>query len=264
MSLGQRLQQIRKEKRLTQKQVALGTGKTERHYQDVEHDRVSPSVDFFIAVADYLNMGLDEIIGRPPVEADNDKDKIILVEKRHIVYVSALTDDSDTRNEIMRSLLEIDCIPAGMFHSNHIGNDWPSVRREIDDCDYYLLIVGPDHSIDRKPLLTQDELNFAVELNKPRAAFIHISFAKDNYMAINELFMNEIELFKAWATADELGSAVCHVISRLKKQRPSRGWMHGDEITKEQLLIERELRTRIDALEERLITSSDQADRGYS
>ncbi|GHV40114.1 hypothetical protein FACS1894187_20730 [Synergistales bacterium] len=259
MNLGQRLQQIRKEKHLTQKQVALGVGKSERHYQAIEHDRVSPSVDFFVAVADYLNMGLDEIIGRLPVKTENDKDKIVLVEKRHIVYVSALTNDLDTRNEIMKSLLEIDCIPAGMFHSNNIGNDWPSVRREIDDCDYYLLIVGPDHSIDRKSPLTQDELNSAVELNKPRAAFIHISFAKDNYMAINELFMNGIELFKAWATADELGSAICRVISKLKKQHPSRGWMHGDEITKEQLLIERELRTRIDILEGRLIISSDKA-----
>src|SRR5690606_28751076 len=43
----------------------------------------------------------------------------------------------------MQALLEIDCIPVGMELFPAADDDqWTLIQRLIDDCDYYILIVG--------------------------------------------------------------------------------------------------------------------------
>ena len=67
--LGAKFKAVRTEKKLTQKQVALGIGVPERQYQNYEYGKNTPSALILIALADYLDVSLDYLVGR----SDNPK-----------------------------------------------------------------------------------------------------------------------------------------------------------------------------------------------
>ena len=69
---------------------------------------------------------------------------MITTDKRYQVFVSSTYDDlQDERKEVMQALLELDCIPAGMELFPASSKDqWSLIKRVIDDCDYYILIIG--------------------------------------------------------------------------------------------------------------------------
>ena len=64
MPVDDRLKAIRKIQKLTQRQVANGIGIAERHYQSFEYGTVRPSYDTLIALADFLDVSLDYLVGR--------------------------------------------------------------------------------------------------------------------------------------------------------------------------------------------------------
>ena len=66
------------------------------------------------------------------------------MDKRYQVFVSSTYEDlQEERQEVMHALLELDCIPAGMELFPAANEDqWTLIKRVIDDCDYYLVIVG--------------------------------------------------------------------------------------------------------------------------
>jgi len=59
-----RLKQLRVERQLTQRAVAIGVNITERNYQRFEHGLANPSHKAFIALADYFGVSLDYLAGR--------------------------------------------------------------------------------------------------------------------------------------------------------------------------------------------------------
>ena len=63
-NLAERFKVVRKEKGLTQKQVADGAQIGERQYQDYEYGKRTPSALIFIAIADCLDVSLDYLVGR--------------------------------------------------------------------------------------------------------------------------------------------------------------------------------------------------------
>ncbi|MCL2638759.1 MAG: helix-turn-helix transcriptional regulator [Oscillospiraceae bacterium] len=60
------LKNIRKSNKLTQKQLAKEIGIAECVYQRYERDVCKPSFETLIALADYFNITLDELVGRSP------------------------------------------------------------------------------------------------------------------------------------------------------------------------------------------------------
>jgi transcriptional regulator with XRE-family HTH domain len=64
VNLGSQFRSVRKEKKLTQKQVALGLGMSEQQYQQYEYGTRTPSALILIALADYYNVSLDYLTGR--------------------------------------------------------------------------------------------------------------------------------------------------------------------------------------------------------
>lgn len=55
---------IRKNKKFTQKEVAMAAGVTERNYQDWEYGNTKPGFDALIALADFFDVSLDYLVGR--------------------------------------------------------------------------------------------------------------------------------------------------------------------------------------------------------
>ncbi|MCL2445775.1 MAG: helix-turn-helix domain-containing protein [Oscillospiraceae bacterium] len=60
----QRLRQLRKERNLTQRNVADGLGIAESAYQIYEYANKKPGYDKLIALADYFDVSIDYLVGR--------------------------------------------------------------------------------------------------------------------------------------------------------------------------------------------------------
>ena len=66
------------------------------------------------------------------------------MDKRYQVFVSSTyVDLQEERQSVLQTLMEMDCIPAGMeLFPAADEEQWEFIKRIIDDCDYYLLIIG--------------------------------------------------------------------------------------------------------------------------
>jgi len=60
---------------------------------------------------------------------------------RYQVFVSSTYADlKNVRSRVIQTLLELDCIPAGMeLFPAADEEQWQFIRRVIDDCDYYIV-----------------------------------------------------------------------------------------------------------------------------
>ncbi len=59
-----RLKDLRKNQKITQKQLATDIGLSERNYQSLEYGNIKPSYDTLLKLADYFNISLDYLVGR--------------------------------------------------------------------------------------------------------------------------------------------------------------------------------------------------------
>lgn len=67
MTFGERLKQLRTQKGLTQKQLAVETNTSERGLQNYETEVRKPAYDVLISLADYFDVSLDYLVGRSDV-----------------------------------------------------------------------------------------------------------------------------------------------------------------------------------------------------
>ena len=63
-TLSNRLKQCRKEKKLTQSEVAIYCDITEKTYQNYELMTREPKLEILIRIADVFNVSLDYLVGR--------------------------------------------------------------------------------------------------------------------------------------------------------------------------------------------------------
>jgi len=68
-NFGERLKLMRKQGKLTQVEMSVILGCTERHYQNYEYNKATPDFKGLIALADYFDVSIDYLVGR----SDNPK-----------------------------------------------------------------------------------------------------------------------------------------------------------------------------------------------
>jgi Domain of unknown function (DUF4062) len=68
----------------------------------------------------------------------------MVADRKYQVFVSSTYEDLQReRQEVMHALLELDCMPAGMELFPAADEDqWTLIKRVIDECDYYIVIVA--------------------------------------------------------------------------------------------------------------------------
>jgi len=177
----------------------------------------------------------------------------------------------------MHALLELDCIPSGMelFPAAN-ETQWDLIKRVIDDCDYYLLILGGRYgSIGPEGIsYTEMEYNYALSVGKPTIAFLHKSPGKiesdrceqleegrRKLKAFREIV--ETKLCKHWVSADELGSVVSRSLVQLIKREPEIGWVRANELADRDATVELlKLRRQVDELKKELATARTSAPKG--
>lgn len=164
----------------------------------------------------------------------------------------------------MHALLELDCMPSGMelFPAAN-ETQWNLIKKVIDDCDYYVLIiagrygsVGPDGAS-----YTEMEYRYARSIGKPTIAFLHRDpgkiiadksetspEGKERLQAFRTLV--EKQLCKHWSSPAELGSVVSRSLIQLIKAAPSVGWVRANELADRDATMELlALRRRVEELQ---------------
>lgn len=202
------------------------------------------------------------------------------MEKRYQVFVSSTyLDLQDERQEIMQALLELDCIPAGMELFPAANEDqWTLIKRVIDDCDYYILVVANRYGAIGQDGIsyTEMEYRYALERNKPIIGFLHetpSSIASDKSERSPEAVV-KLDAFRVlvrrkavrgWNSPADLGSKVSRSIIQLIKNNPAVGWVRADAAAKDLSAPEiLRLRTIIDDLAQQLKDQTSKAPEGAS
>lgn len=184
------------------------------------------------------------------------------MERREQVFVSSTyVDLKEERQEVIQTLLEADCIPAGMELFPASDDDrWTLIKRVIDDCDYYIVVVGGRYgSVDPEAELsyTEMEFDYAVAVEKPVLGFLHGdpgSIPADK-TDLNDESRQKLEAFrdkvaermvKYWHNPSELGGQVAKSLIQIRKTHPAEGWVRArDAVTPELQAELAELRARV-------------------
>ena len=179
------------------------------------------------------------------------------MDKRYQVFVSSTYSDlKSERQTVMQTLMEMDCIPAGMELFPSIDTDqWEFIKKVIDDCDYYLIIVaGRYGSLAENGLsYTEKEYDYAVSKGIKVVALLHddlgqLSVDKSDTEPEKkrklDLFINKLKtgrLVKWWHNEDQLPGLVSVILMKTIKMYPSTGWIRGNSVvSNENLYIELE------------------------
>lgn len=183
------------------------------------------------------------------------------MDKRYQVFVSSTyTDLKEERQRVLQVLMEMDCIPAGMeLFPAADEEQWQFIKKVIDDCDYYLLIIGGRYgSLTEDGIsYTEKEFDYAIEKGIKVIALIHgdpnsISVEKSE---LDPKLRNQLEDFKRkvatgrlvknWQKAEEIPGLVALSLSKTIKLYPATGWVRASNVPYESLLLEiNELRKR--------------------
>ena len=176
------------------------------------------------------------------------------MEKRYQVFVSSTYADlKEERQHVSQALMEMDCIPAGMelFPATD-EEQWEFIKRIIDDCDYYLLIIGGRYgtTTDEGISYTEKEYDYAVESGLKVVALLHenpddIPVGKSDIgpelREKLQAFRDKVasnRLVKFWGEAKELPGLVALSLSKTIKMFPAIGWIRASEVSSEELLGE--------------------------
>jgi hypothetical protein len=159
--------------------------------------------------------------------------------KRFQVFVSSTYADLESeRRAVMQTVIELDCIPAGMELFPAVDEEqFEFIKRIIDDCDYYLLIIGGRYGSTTADGIsyTEREYDFAVEQGLKVIALIHakpeeISLGKSETDPVLRerlrLFRDGVaqgRLVKYWTNANELPGLVALSVSKTIKLFPAVG-----------------------------------------
>lgn len=177
-----------------------------------------------------------------------------MLEKRYQVFVSSTYADlKEERQKVIQALMELDCIPAGMelFPATD-EEQFEFIKRIIDDCDYYLLIISGRYGSTTAQGIsyTEQEYDYALHCGLKVIALLHenpdeIAFSKSEQdpelRGRLQAFRDRVatdRLVRFWRSAEELPGIVALSLSKTIKMFPAVGWVRADRVSSEELLTE--------------------------
>ncbi len=146
-------------------------------------------------------------------------------------------------------------------------DQWTWIKRVIDDCDYYVVIVGGKYgSMDADGTsYTEKEYRYALDQDKHIIAFLHKDpgslseklterepSIRDKLESFRTLIQSN-KLCRYWISPSDLGAVVSRSLVQLIRTHPAVGWVRADlvpdESSTEEIL---RLRKQVETLEGRL------------
>ena len=125
-------------------------------------------------------------------------------------------------------------------------DQWSLIKKVIDDCDYYIVIIGGRYgSVNSEGIsYTEMEYRYAQETGKPIIAFLHKKpeeikskdteqTAQGKAKLADFRHLAEEKMVRYWSTPSDLGSVVSRSMIKLIKGYPAIGWVKADEAINE-------------------------------
>ncbi len=185
-----------------------------------------------------------------------------MTEIRYQVFVSSTyTDLKEERRAVSRAILSLGHFPAGMelFPATD-DEQFEYIKSIIDNCDYYLLIIGGSYGSLTKDGIsyTEKEYEYAVSKKIPVCAFVHSDtgslMAKDvdhdpELKTKLDDFRSKVtsgKIVKFWDGSDNLEAHALLALTNAINTKPQIGWKRGD------IESSRETLEQIDRLNQRL------------
>lgn len=179
-----------------------------------------------------------------------------MASKRYQVFLSSTYEDlRDERFAVMEAIHSLKCFVAGMEYFPAIDkNQYEYIKKIIDECDYYLLILGgrygsiPDGE---EKSYTEKEYEYAVSQNKPVIALLRSDIdklpqdkceqnakLKHRYKEFRRTLKTG-RLVKEWRDTSELkAQAVAAVVAAIDAFPDVPGWIRGNSAAGEEILQE--------------------------
>lgn len=192
-----------------------------------------------------------------------------MAEKRYQVFVSSTFRDLEKeRWEAVKALMTMDCIVAGMESFPAVDEEqFEYIKEIIDDCDYYLLILGgrygslaPDgvgytekeydyaRSRDIKVIALVREAPESLPSEKRETDAAQL----DRFTKFREKVCAD-RLVSFWRDERDIQKDVALSMNKAMKKFPAVGWVRADTAASEELLQKNfKLKKRVDAVEKEL------------
>ncbi|MGI2952978.1 DUF4062 domain-containing protein [Vibrio alginolyticus] len=193
------------------------------------------------------------------------------MDKRYQVFVSSTyVDLKEERQSVLQTLMEMDCIPAGMeLFPAADQEQWEFIKRIIDDCDYYLLIIGGRYGsvADDGLSYTEKEFDYAVSKGVKVIALLHqdpddlprskseVEEAKYQKLQKFREKVSDGRLVRYWKDASQLPGEVSLSLNKSIKMFPAVGWVRADSAASQELLVElNDVRKENETLKAKILT----------
>lgn len=174
--------------------------------------------------------------------------------KRYQVFVSSTYADlKDERRAVIETLMKVDCIPAGMeLFSASDEEQFNFIKRVIDDCDYYLLIIGGRYgSVTPGGVsYTEKECDYALERGLKVIALLHgapgdipvkLTERTEEGQRRLEAFREKVKkgrLVDFWTSPEQLQAKVALAMLNAIRTFPAVGWVRADRAANEKVLAD--------------------------
>ncbi len=191
---------------------------------------------------------------------------------KYQIFISSTFGDLEReREQVIRAVLEMGHIPVGMeMFSAADDEQWSIIARQIDDVDYYAVIVAHRYGSTTQTGIsyTEKEYDYAVSRGVPVLGFVLADKAPwpadrmeqdDSKRSSLELFRDKVKgrMVNFWTTKDDLHAKFSIALMKAFTTHPRVGWARADEaagpaVTKELTRLSAEnaaLRNQLESLE---------------
>ena len=189
------------------------------------------------------------------------------MDKRYQVFISSTFSDlMEERSKVMHAIMSLDCIPAGMeLFPSADEEQFNFIKKIIDDCDYYLVVIGGRYGTLSEDGIgyTEMEFDYAISKGIKVMAFLHKNLEnipvgksdidpekREKLLAFRQK-VSTGRLVKFWNNADELAGQVALSLNQTIKMYPAVGWVRANLVSSAESLQEmNELRKQLAELQE--------------
>lgn len=199
------------------------------------------------------------------------------MDKRYQVFISSTyTDLRDEREIVMQTLMKMGCIPAGMeLFPAADEEQLEFIKKVIDDCDYYIIIIGGRYGSTTEEGLsyTEKEYDYAIEKGIKVVALIHgkpediPSGKSETEPALRDRLeafrvkVSKNRLVSFWTEAKDLSGIVALSVMNAIRMYPAIGWVRANQVSNTELLTElNDLRKNKEQLEAEIQTLKSNSD----
>lgn len=173
---------------------------------------------------------------------------------KHQVFISSTYKDlQEERWAVLRSLLSMDCIVSGMELFPAIDMEqFDYIKQIIDDCDYYVLILGGRYGSESPEGLSYTEMEYDYACSKgiPVIALVYdmpdelpADKRETNPDALRKFrtFYTKAanaRLVRFWSDIKELQLHAIQAFHHAEKNFPALGWVRANTVASEEILAD--------------------------